>query len=134
MYSVGKIPGGFKKREGRPSDKAILTSRLIDRPLRPLFPKGFYNDVSVVIVLNAYSGELQGLTAENIYADIAFADGFPALRKAVEFFPASRMLFGSHAPFFCVNAALSKLQYEKLTPEIIDRMVSGNIERILDER
>ena len=48
MYSVGKIPGGFKKREGRPSDKAILTSRLIDRPIRPLFPKGFYNDVAVV--------------------------------------------------------------------------------------
>ena len=48
MYSVGKIPGGFKKREGRPSDKAILVSRLIDRPLRPLFPKGFYNDVVVV--------------------------------------------------------------------------------------
>ena len=48
MYSVGKIPGGFKKREGRPSDKAILTSRLIDRPMRPLFPKGFYNDVAVV--------------------------------------------------------------------------------------
>lgn len=48
MYSVGKIPGGFKKREGRGSDKAILTSRLIDRPLRPLFPKGFFNDVSVV--------------------------------------------------------------------------------------
>ena len=48
MYSVGKIPGGFKKREGRPSDKAILTSRLIDRPLRPLFPKGFFNDVTIV--------------------------------------------------------------------------------------
>lgn len=48
MYSVGKIPGGFKKREGKPSDKAILTSRLIDRPLRPLFPKGFYHDVVVV--------------------------------------------------------------------------------------
>lgn len=48
MYAVGKIPGGFKKREGRASDKAILTSRLIDRPLRPLFPKGLYNDVSVV--------------------------------------------------------------------------------------
>lgn len=48
MYSVGKIPGGFKKREGRPSDKAILTSRLIDRPIRPLFPKGMYNDVAVV--------------------------------------------------------------------------------------
>ena len=48
MYAVGKIPGGFKKREGRASDKAILTSRLIDHPLRPLFPKGFYNDVTVV--------------------------------------------------------------------------------------
>ncbi len=48
MYAVGKIPGGFKKREGRASDKAILTSRLIDRPIRPLFPKGLFNDVSVV--------------------------------------------------------------------------------------
>jgi len=48
MYSVGKIPGGFKKREGRASDQAILVSRLIDRPIRPLFPKGFYNDVTVV--------------------------------------------------------------------------------------
>lgn len=48
MYAVGKIPGGFKKREGRASDKAILTSRLIDRPLRPLFPKFFYNDVTVI--------------------------------------------------------------------------------------
>lgn len=48
LYTIGKIPGGFKKREGRPSDKAILTSRLIDRPLRPLFPKGFFNDVAVV--------------------------------------------------------------------------------------
>ena len=48
MYAVGKIPGGFKKREGRASDKAILTSRLIDRPIRPLFPKGLFNDVAVV--------------------------------------------------------------------------------------
>ncbi len=48
LYAVGKIPGGFKRREGRPTDQAILTSRLIDRPLRPLFPKGFFNDVTVV--------------------------------------------------------------------------------------
>jgi len=48
LYSVGKIPGGFIKREGRPSEKAILTSRLIDRPIRPLFPEGFRNDVQVV--------------------------------------------------------------------------------------
>ena len=48
MYAAGKIPGGFIKREGRPSEHAILTSRLIDRPIRPLFPKGYYNDVVVV--------------------------------------------------------------------------------------
>ena len=47
LYAVGKIPGGYIKREGRPSDKATLTSRLIDRPLRPLFPKGYRNDVVV---------------------------------------------------------------------------------------
>ena len=48
LYSVGKIPGGYTKREGKPGDKAILTSRAIDRPLRPLFPKDFRNDVCVV--------------------------------------------------------------------------------------
>ena len=48
LYSVGKIPGGFTKREGKPSDKAILTSRVIDRPIRPLFPKDLRNDVSIV--------------------------------------------------------------------------------------
>ncbi|MGY8525011.1 polyribonucleotide nucleotidyltransferase [Paracidovorax citrulli] len=48
-YAAGKIPGGFFKREGRPSESETLTSRLIDRPLRPLFPEGFYNDVQVVI-------------------------------------------------------------------------------------
>src|SRR5690349_10280622 len=48
-YSAGKIPGGFFRREGRPSELETLTSRLIDRPLRPLFPDGFYNEVQVVI-------------------------------------------------------------------------------------
>jgi len=48
MYSVGKIPGGFLKREGKPSEKAILTSRVIDRPIRPLFPKDYRNDVGIV--------------------------------------------------------------------------------------
>ncbi len=55
MFAVGKIPGGFKRREGRASDKAILTARLIDRPLRPLFPKGLFNDV--VVVASALSVE-----------------------------------------------------------------------------
>lgn len=48
LYAVGKFPGGFIKREGRPSEKAVLTSRLIDRPLRPLFPEGYRNDVQVI--------------------------------------------------------------------------------------
>lgn len=48
LYAVGKIPGGFIKREGRPSEKAVLTSRLIDRPIRPLFPDGFRNEVQVI--------------------------------------------------------------------------------------
>jgi polyribonucleotide nucleotidyltransferase len=51
FYAVGKIPGGFIKREGRPSEKAILASRLIDRPIRPLFPEGFRNDVQVVDIV-----------------------------------------------------------------------------------
>ncbi len=48
LYAVGKIPGGFIKREGKPTEKAILSSRLIDRPIRPLFPKGFRNDVQII--------------------------------------------------------------------------------------
>ena len=51
LYAVGKIPGGFIKREGRPSEKAILAARLIDRPVRPLFPKGYRNDVHVVATI-----------------------------------------------------------------------------------
>ncbi len=51
MYAVGKIPGGFLKREGRPSEKAILTSRVIDRPIRPLFPKDLRNDVSLTLTV-----------------------------------------------------------------------------------
>ncbi|MGA9467665.1 MAG: polyribonucleotide nucleotidyltransferase, partial [Exiguobacterium marinum] len=49
LYSVGKIPGGFLRREGRPGENAILTSRLIDRPIRPLFPDGFRHDIQVMI-------------------------------------------------------------------------------------
>ena len=50
MYSVGRIPGSFQRREARPSEKAILTSRCIDRPIRPLFPKDMRNDVSLSLI------------------------------------------------------------------------------------
>ena len=59
LYAVGKIPGGFIKREGRPTEKAILTCRLIDRPLRPLFPKGFYNDVQVIATVLSVEQDIQ---------------------------------------------------------------------------
>ncbi len=59
MYAIGKIPGGFKKREGRASDKAILTSRLIDRPIRPLFPKGLFNDVVVIATALSVEPDIQ---------------------------------------------------------------------------
>ncbi|MDQ3027476.1 MAG: polyribonucleotide nucleotidyltransferase [Pseudomonadota bacterium] len=57
-YAAGKIPGGFFKREGRPSEKEILTSRLIDRPLRPLFPSGFYNEVQVIATVLSINPEI----------------------------------------------------------------------------
>src|SRR5438034_134081 len=51
MYAAGKIPGGFFKREGRPTERAILTARMIDRPIRPLWPKGFRNEVQVICTI-----------------------------------------------------------------------------------
>ena len=57
-YAAGKIPGGFFKREGRPSEKETLTSRLIDRPIRPLFPDGFYNEVQVVVTVMSLDPEI----------------------------------------------------------------------------
>ncbi|HHY05615.1 MAG TPA: polyribonucleotide nucleotidyltransferase, partial [Clostridia bacterium] len=66
LYSVGKIPGGFIKREGRPSEKAILSSRLIDRPIRPLFPQGYHNDIQVVAtVMSVDQDNVPDITAIN---------------------------------------------------------------------
>src|SRR5918996_4958423 len=66
-YAAGKIPGGYFKREGRPSEKEVLTSRLIDRPMRPLFPEGFYYETQVIAsVLSAdhtASSDIVGITA-----------------------------------------------------------------------
>lgn len=75
QYSVGKIPGGFVKREGRPSEKAILTSRLIDRPIRPLFPKGYRNDVQVVTTVLSVdqdaSSEIAAMIASSVVLSIS---------------------------------------------------------------
>ncbi|MFZ2538084.1 MAG: polyribonucleotide nucleotidyltransferase [Oscillospiraceae bacterium] len=80
LYAVGKIPGSFMKREARPSENAILTSRLVDRPMRPLFPEGMRNDVSIVMTVLATdidnSPEIAGMIAASIavtISDIPFA-------------------------------------------------------------
>ncbi|WP_028310327.1 polyribonucleotide nucleotidyltransferase [Derxia gummosa] len=77
-YAAGKIPGGFFKREGKPSEKETLTSRLIDRPLRPLFPDGFYNDVQVVIHVLSVNPEVDPDIAAMIGSSAALAiSGIP---------------------------------------------------------
>lgn len=73
MYSVGKIPGGYIKREGRPGEHGVLTSRLMDRPLRPLFPKGFRNDVSVVAVVMSVDHDCSPEVAAMIGSSVALA-------------------------------------------------------------
>ena len=73
MYAAGKIPGGFIKREGRPSERAILCSRLMDRPLRPLFPKGFYNDVQVVATVMSIDNDCPSEIAAMIGSSVALA-------------------------------------------------------------
>ncbi|HHY14008.1 MAG TPA: polyribonucleotide nucleotidyltransferase [Thermoanaerobacterales bacterium] len=86
LYAVGKIPGGFIKREGRPSEKAILSARLIDRPIRPLFPDGFRNDVQIIsTVLSVDQDNLPDITAINgtslalCISDIPFAEPIGAV-------------------------------------------------------
>ena len=73
MYAAGKIPGGFIKREGRPSERAILCSRLMDRPLRPLFPKGYYNDVVVVATVMSVDPDCETDIMAMIGSSVALA-------------------------------------------------------------
>jgi polyribonucleotide nucleotidyltransferase len=78
VYAAGRIPGGFFKREGRPSEKETLTSRLIDRPIRPLFPEGFYNEVQVVATVVSLNPEVDSDIPAMIGASAALAiSGIP---------------------------------------------------------
>src|SRR5512146_223619 len=87
LYAAGKIPGGFFKREGRPGESAILLCRLTDRPLRPLFPKGFRNDVQIVITALSADQEhyidmlsIIGASAALTISDIPFGGPVGAVR------------------------------------------------------
>src|SRR2546421_1525974 len=87
LYAAGKIPGAFLRREGRPSEQAILTSRLTDRPIRPLFPEGFRNDVQVVSTVLSVDQEsdpailsMNGASAALTISDIPFQGPIGAVR------------------------------------------------------
>ena len=73
MYSVGRIPGGYLKREGKPSEKAVLTSRVIDRPIRPLFPKDLRNDVNISLTVLSVDPDCSPEIAAMLGASIALS-------------------------------------------------------------
>src|ERR1700754_1058776 len=90
-YPAGKIPGCFSKREGKPSEKETLTSRLIDRPIRPLFPEGFYNEVQVIIHVLSVNPEIDpdipamiGASAALAISGVPFAGPIGAARVGYE--------------------------------------------------
>ncbi len=90
-YAAGRIPGGFFKREGRPTEKEILSARVIDRPIRPLFPEGFYYEVQVVASVLSSDGEIDpdvlalvGASASLVVSDIPFHGPLGAVRVGVE--------------------------------------------------
>lgn len=121
MYAAGKIPGGFIKREGRPSERAILNSRLIDRPIRPLFPKGFYNDVQVVATVMCVdpdcSPEIVGMIGSSVALSISDIpwEG-----------PTASVLIGMVDGQFIVNPTLEQRQASSM-----HLVVSGTKEAIM---
>lgn len=145
MYAVGKIPGGFIKREGRPSETAILSSRLIDRPIRPLFPDGFRNDVQIVATVLSVDQDnppeiaaLIGASAALSISDIPFQgpiagvhvgyiDGQFIINPTVEQREKSALnltVAGSHDAVMMVEAGANEL------PEdiILDAIMFGHVE------
>jgi polyribonucleotide nucleotidyltransferase len=132
-YAAGKIPGGFFKREGRPSEKEILSARLIDRPLRPLFPEGYANEVQVMVTTLSSDQEndadilgIIGASASLHMSQIPFTEYVAAVRVG--------MINGE----FVVNPTFSQLEESKLnlviaaTPDHIT-MVEGGCEEISEE-
>jgi len=121
MYAAGKIPGGFIKREGRPSEKAVLNSRLMDRPLRPLFPKGFFNDVQVIATVMCVDNDAPSEIAAMIGSSVALAisdipwDG-----------PTGSVLIGMVDGQFIVNPSLA--QREESSMHLV---VSGTKDAIM---
>lgn len=121
-YAVGKIPGGFLKREGRPSEKETLTSRLIDRPIRPLFPKGYMNEVQVVITVMS--------TNTDTDADIA---GMLATSAAlsVSGIPFNGPIGAARVGFNDDDGYVLNPSYSDLDGSLLDMVVAGTKDAVL---
>ena len=122
MYAAGKIPGGFFKREGRPGESAVLTARLMDRPIRPLFPKGFRNDVQVIATVLSTDQEndpailaVNGASAALTVAGLPFEGPIGAVRVG---------LIGDQ---FVVNPTLRQIEEESR----LDLIVAGTADAII---
>jgi polyribonucleotide nucleotidyltransferase len=120
-YAAGRIPGGFFKREGRPTEKETLTSRLIDRPIRPLFPEGFINDVQVVASVISVDSEIDPDIASLIGASAALAiSGMPFMG------PVGAARVGYIGGKYVLNPTTTQLVESKL-----DLVVAGTAEGVL---
>lgn len=121
-YAAGKIPGGFFKREARPSEKETLTSRLIDRPIRPLFPEGFTNEVQVICTVVS--------TSKKTDPDIAAMIGTSAA-LAVSGIPFSGPVGAARVGFHESTGYLLNPNYEQLKASSLDMVVAGTEEAVL---
>lgn len=121
-YAAGKIPGGFFKREGRPSEKETLTSRLIDRPIRPLFPKGFMNEVQVICTVMS--------TCKTVDPDIPAMIGTSAA-LAISGVPFNGPIGAARVGFTQDEGYLLNPGYEALKKSELDMVVAGTKDAVL---
>jgi polyribonucleotide nucleotidyltransferase len=148
MYAAGKIPGGFIKREGRPSEKATLTARLIDRPIRPLFPDGFRNDIHIICTVLSVDPEVDpdvvamiGAGAALAVSDIPFDHNVSAVRVGIVdgqyvVNPAKSALESSTLDMIVAGTADAVMMVEGGAKEISEEQLLGAVafghERIKD--
>src|SRR5271165_801658 len=121
MYAAGKIPGGFIKREGRPSEKATLTARLIDRPIRPLFPDGFRNDIHIIITTLSVDPEVDPDVVALVAAGAALAVSDIPFEQ-----PVAGVRVGMVDGEYVVNPTPAQLE-----KSIVDVIVAGTVNAVM---
>jgi polyribonucleotide nucleotidyltransferase len=122
MYAAGRIPGGYQKREGRPSEKETLTSRLIDRPIRPLFPEGFMNEVQVIITVMSADKNVD----PDILAMIATSAAL-----SVSGIPFNGPIGGARVAFTEETGYVLNPTYSQLEGSLLDMVVAGTKDAVL---